>query len=345
MLSSWDVRDERGASYRSPRVSERVFLHGISAEAYGLGEHRRAQLAAPRVRHRGGGLTITSDSAGYSGLSADAHTEWLVGPGDDPFLTQSLQVHTVDLGPGGSNNGHGHQNEALYYVLDGRGYEIHDDARYDWEGGDAVVVHADSVHRHFNSDPDKPSHGVIFKAKALWMYLGLWQQGRSADFSAAGFGPRTDWSRLWTLGVGAKRKVVKHGSTRWQDTRDGRVRVITSAAQTDVRIATVDLVELEIPVGGRSAKHWHMADEVLYVESGRGDTLQWEVAAEIAERYYARIANEPGCWEFGPTDTIYVPQNTVHQHVNTGDEPLRMLSAQNRIFKVLGYDAVVYPDA
>ena len=87
-----------------------------------------------------------------------------------------------------------------------------------------------------------------------------------------------------------------------------------------------------------------MADEVLYVEAGRGDTLQWEVAAEIADRYYARIATEPGCWEFAKGDVVYVPQNTVHQHVNTGNEPLRLLSGQNRLFKLLGYDSVVYPE-
>jgi hypothetical protein len=32
----------------------------------------------------------------------------------------------------------------------------------------------------------------------------------------------------------------------------------------------------------------------------------------------------------------------VHQHVNDGDEPLLFLSAQNRVFKQLGYDNVVY---
>jgi hypothetical protein len=32
----------------------------------------------------------------------------------------------------------------------------------------------------------------------------------------------------------------------------------------------------------------------------------------------------------------------VHQYVNTGDEPLRILVAQNRLMKYLGYDTVVY---
>jgi len=325
-------------------MSERVFLRGISAETYGLAEHRARQHAAPRVRKAGTGTVLTHGMPGYSGLGASASAEWLVGPGDDPFLTQSLQVHTVDLAPGGKNEGHGHQNEALYYVFDGRGYEIHDGVRYDWEGGDAVVVHADSVHQHFNADAEHPARGIIFKAKALWMYLGLWQQGRSAELSTAGFGPRVDWSRLWTPGVQQKRKVVKEATTRWEDTRDGHLRVITSGRQADVRLGSVDLTELEVPVGGRTPRHWHMADEVLYVEAGRGDTLQWEVAAEIADRYYARIATEPGCWEFAKGDVVYVPQNTVHQHVNTGNEPLRLLSGQNRLFKLLGYDSVVYPE-
>lgn len=325
------------------KPKERVFLRGLSAETYGLGEQLRRQRAAPRVRHEGAGLVVAHGMAGYDGLSAKSSAEWLVGPGDDPFLTQSLQVHTVDLAPGGSNDGHGHQNEALYYVLEGRGYEIHDGARYDWEAGDAVVVHADSVHQHFNADPKRPVRGLIFKTKAAWCYLGLWQQGRSAPFEAeARYGPREDWSRLWTPGVAAKRKVVKVADTRWEDTRDGRVRVITSPAVADVRIASVDLYQQDIPPGGRSARHWHMADEVVFVESGSGTSVQWDVEAEIAERYYARVATEPTRWDFGARDVVYVPQNTVHEHVNTGGTPLRLLVAQSRLFKLLGYDAVAY---
>lgn len=121
------------------------------------------------------------------------------------------------------------------------------------------------------------------------------------------------------------------------------MRLITSGRQTDVRLSSVDLYEQEIPPGGRSARHRHMADEVAYVESGRGESLQSEVAAEIAERYHARIAREPGRWAYATGEVVYVPPNTVHQYVNTGPDPLRLLIAQNRLFKLLGYDAVVYP--
>jgi hypothetical protein len=35
-----------------------------------------------------------------------------------------------------------------------------------------------------------------------------------------------------------------------------------------------------------------------------------------------------------------VPQNTIVQHVAADGAPLRLLSAQNRVFKHLGYDNV-----
>ena len=320
----------------------RVFLRGMSSEHYGLREFRRAQLAAPRVR--GDDVVVDDAKVGHSGDSKDSRTWWRIGPGDDPFLTQNIQVHFVELPPGKSNHGHGHQNEAAFYILEGRGYEIHDDKRYDWEKGDLVIVHTDSVHRHFNASDTERAVAIVLKAKSTWMYFGLIQQGRSGPVEDEDrFGAREDWTRIWTPGVEQRKKVVKPADTVWETTRDGRVRVLASKERDDVRLFSVDVYEQLIPAGSRSAKHWHMADEVLYVISGSGYSLHWEVEAEIAERYYARVALEPTRHEFGPGDTLYIPQNTVHQHFSTsGHEPLVLLSAQNRLIKYLGYDQVVY---
>jgi quercetin dioxygenase-like cupin family protein len=318
----------------------RVFLRGWSSEQYGLDEVRRLQREAPRVRRAG---TVVDDaSVGHSGDSAQSKTWWMLGPGDDPFLTQTLQVHFVELDPGGSNRGHGHQNEASFYILEGRGYEIHDGVRYDWEKDDFVIVHADSVHRHYNASDKERALALVIKAKAAWMYLGLWQQGRGGPSDEARFGPPQAWDQLWTPGAKARRKVVKKGETRWETTRDGRVRVLSSPDRTDIRTFVVDAYEQEIAAGGRSATHWHMADEVCYVLAGKGHSLQWDVAADIGEKYQARVAKEPSRWEFAAGDVLYVPQNTVHQQVAEGSEPVRLLVAQNRLFKLLGYDSVVY---
>jgi quercetin dioxygenase-like cupin family protein len=319
----------------------RVFLRGMSSEQYGLKEFRREQLAAPRVRNDE--VIVDDASVGHSGDSKDSRTWWRIGPGDDPFLTQNIQVHFVEIPPGKSNHGHGHQNEAVFYILQGSGYEIHDDERYDWEQGDLVVVHTDSVHRHFN-DGNETAKALVMKAKSTWMYFGLIQQGRSGPIEREDeFGPREEWGAVWTPGVEQRKKVVKPPDTVWETTRDGKIRVLCSKDTPDVRVFSVDVFEQEIPPGSRSAKHVHMADEVFYVLEGSGHSLHWEVEAEIAERYYARVGREPTRHDFVEGDTLYVPQNTVHQHFNASeDEPLRLLSVQNRLIKYLGYDNVVY---
>jgi quercetin dioxygenase-like cupin family protein len=335
------VRSLPNSEEASMSKKSRVFLRGMSSEQYGLKEFRQAQLAAPRVRSD----EFVADDAkvGHSGDSQDSRTWWRIGPGDDPFLTQNLQVHFVEIPPGKSNHGHGHQNEAVFYILQGKGYEIHDDQRYDWEQGDLVVVHTDSVHRHFN-DGDETAKALVMKAKSTWMYFGLIQQGRSGPVERGDeLGPREEWGRVWTPGVSERKKVVKPADTVWETSRDGKVRVLCSKDTPDVRVFSVDVYEQEIPPGSRSAKHLHMADEVLYVLSGEGYSLHWEVESEIAEKYHARVAKEPTRHEFTQDDTLYVPQNTVHQHFNKSEtEPLRVLSVQNRLIKYLGYDNVVY---
>jgi oxalate decarboxylase/phosphoglucose isomerase-like protein (cupin superfamily) len=182
------------------------------------------------------------------------------------------------------------------------------------------------------------------KAKSTWMYFGLIQQGRSGPVeNEEQYGPREDWSEIWTDGVLEKKKVLKPDDAVWETTRDGKIRVRCSKDTPEARVFSVDIFEQEVPAGSRSGKHWHMADEVFYVLSGSGYSLHWDVEAEIAERYYARVAKEPQRFDFKADDTIYVPQNTVHQLFNASeDEPLVLVSAQNRLIKYLGYDKVVH---
>src|SRR2546428_12869038 len=171
----------------------RVFLRGVTSEQYGLGDQRRRQLGARRVRRAG---TVVDDaSVGHSGDSDEglSKTWWMLGPGDDPFLAQTLHVHFVELKPGGTNHGHGHQNEAHFYILEGKGYEIHDGKRYEWEKDDLVIVHTDSKHKHHNRSTTERALALVIKAKTSWMVLGLLQQGRSAPVAdGGGFGPRQE---------------------------------------------------------------------------------------------------------------------------------------------------------
>lgn len=323
-------------------MAERVFLRGMTSATYTLGEFREKQLAARRVR--GNDVVVADMSVGYGDIGKDTHNWWRVGPGDEEFLTQTLQVHFVELPPVTSNNGHGHQNEAVFYILEGRGYEIHDDKRYDWSKGDLVFVHTDSVHQHFNPYSER-AVALVTKAKSAWMYLGLVQQGNKSQIEdPSEFGERIEWGQIWTKGVESRKKVVHPEDSEWEDTPLGRVKVLAAPDKNDLRDFSVDVFELEIPGGGRSGRRWQMADEILYVISGSGYSLHWEVGADIAERYYARVANEPTRHEIKEGDVLYVPQNTVAQHFANDGSPLHMLSAQNRIFKMLGYDNVAFLD-
>jgi len=318
----------------------RVFVRGLTSETYGLGEFRANQLAATRVRDDA--IVVDDGKVAHSADSDQSRTWWRIGPGDQEFLTQTLQVHFVELPPQSSNHGHGHQNEATFYILEGAGYEIHDGQRYDWKAGDLVFVHTDSVHQHFNPYDEK-AVALVMKAKCTWMFMGLLQQGRSGPLEREEqFGPREDWSAIWTKGVADRKKVVTPDDTHWQFTPMGHVRVLNSMHRDDLRQFSIDVFELAIPAGGQSGKYWKMADEVFYVLDGEGYSLHWEVEAEIAEKYYARIAKEPTRHAISKGDTLYVPQNTVVQHFAADGSPLRLLSAQNRIFKLLGYDNVHY---
>ena len=319
----------------------RVFVRGIDSQTYGLSHFRREQLAAPRVRDDSV-VVDTGDSAAHSGDSDKSRTWWRLGPGDDPFLTQTIQVHFVELPPESSNRGHGHQNEAAFYILEGAGYEIHDGLRYDWKKGDLVFVHTDSVHRHFNPYGETATC-LVMKAKSTWMFMGLIQQGRGGPIARPDeFGEREDWSRIWTPGVLDRKKVVTPDDGVWEDTPLGHVRVMNSVAQTDHRQFSIDVYEQTIPAGGRSGRYWKMADEVIYVLDGDGYSLHWEVEAEIADKYYAHVAKEPSRHEIRKGDVLYIPQNTVAQHFAADGEPLHLLAAQNRVFKHLGYDRTHY---
>lgn len=318
----------------------RTFVRGLDSATYGLNEFRQKQLSYDRVRND---EYVTDDAkVGHSGDSAESKTWWRIGPGDEEFLTQTIHVHFVELPPRSSNHGHGHQNEAAFYILEGKGYEIHDDQRYDWKKDDLVYVHTDSVHRHFNPYDEK-AVALVVKAKSTWMFMGLIQQGRSGPIDRPDeFGPREEWGHVWTPGVKDRKKVVGVEDTTWEVTQLGNQRIIAAPEKTDGRIHSTDSYELKIDAGSRSGRYWKMADEVFYALEGDGHFLMWEVEAEIAEKYYARIALEPKRYDFTQGDTIYVPQNHVVQIFANDGSTVRLFQSQNRLFRTLGYDNIHY---
>jgi gentisate 1,2-dioxygenase len=88
-------------------------------------------------------------------------------------VTQSIETHIEVYAPGAYGQKHGHLNSACFYVLKGRGHDIHDGRRIDWKAGDVMFVENGCVHQHFNDDPDEEAILLVFKAKPLFLFMHL----------------------------------------------------------------------------------------------------------------------------------------------------------------------------
>ena len=107
----------------------------------------------------------------------------------------NTRMETVDaymqiIPPGSKSGKHRHLAEECLYVLEGRGYDLHQDCdveitdtyhwtpqaevkRYEWEAGDVIYIPPNTIHQHFNADPDKPARALVLKTKPMYMFMNM----------------------------------------------------------------------------------------------------------------------------------------------------------------------------
>ncbi len=105
-----------------------------------------------------------------------------------------LPVESVDsymqfIPPGSRSGKHRHMSEEFIFVLEGRGYDLHWDvdfelsdkyywkvaeepSRWEWEQGDSVYIPPNTIHQHFNMDPDHPVRFISATSRAV-RYMGF----------------------------------------------------------------------------------------------------------------------------------------------------------------------------
>jgi quercetin dioxygenase-like cupin family protein len=88
-------------------------------------------------------------------------------------VAQSIETHIDVYAPGGHGQKHGHMNSAVFFVLKGKGHDVHDGKTIPWEAGDAMIVENGCVHQHFSDDPDDECIVLIMKAKPLFLFMHL----------------------------------------------------------------------------------------------------------------------------------------------------------------------------
>jgi quercetin dioxygenase-like cupin family protein len=132
-------------------------------------------------------------------------------------------------------------------------------------------------------------------------------------------------------------EVVRAKDMPWENSRHGRLKHVAND-QTNARIKTLDIYIQEIPPGGHSGKHRHMAEEYIFVLEGRGYDLHWDVNPRLEEKYHWDVEKEPKRFEWEAGDVICIPVNTIHQHFNSDPyKPARFISGSNRIYKHMGF--------
>jgi quercetin dioxygenase-like cupin family protein len=106
----------------------------------------------------------------------------------------NTRMETVDaymqiIPPGSKSGKHRHLAEECLYVLEGSGYDLHQDCdveitdtyhwkpqdevkRFEWKAGDVIYIPPNTIHQHFNANPDKPVR-LISAINRIYKYCGL----------------------------------------------------------------------------------------------------------------------------------------------------------------------------
>ena len=102
---------------------------------------------------------------------------------------ESVDAYMQLIPPGSHSGKHRHLAEECLYVLEGRGYDLHQDCdveitdtyhwkaqdevkRYEWEAGDVIYIPPNTIHQHFNADPDRPVR-LISAINRIYQKFGL----------------------------------------------------------------------------------------------------------------------------------------------------------------------------
>jgi quercetin dioxygenase-like cupin family protein len=177
---------ERATEEETRLERKRVFVREVSGE-YNLSHELKRLRSLPRVR-KGKELEFHGGPQQFNRGYLEPHHG----------LGQTLHIHLEEFAPGGRSQKHGHVNEAVFYILDGEGAEIHDGIRYEWEAGDAAIVHNNCVHQHFNRSETKPARALVMKTKPMYIFMNmLFQKNiekspKEQTPNGIGFEPRED---------------------------------------------------------------------------------------------------------------------------------------------------------
>lgn len=86
--------------------------------------------------------------------------------------SRTIEMWVAELRPGKNTRLHKHHNEALIYVIKGKGHSIVQGRRVEWEEGDILYIPPFNWHIHYNDGEDSVRYLAVTNKKLLDI-LGL----------------------------------------------------------------------------------------------------------------------------------------------------------------------------
>jgi mannose-6-phosphate isomerase-like protein (cupin superfamily) len=132
--------------------------------------------------------------------------------------------------------------------------------------------------------------------------------------------------------------IVPAADQPFERSPDGLIKHLVNG-RMNTRECCIDAYMQFLPQGGRSGRHRHMWEEVLFVAEGSGYDLHWDLKFDCVDRYDWDWESEAKRFDWQRGDFIYVPPFTIHQHFNAAaDGEARLIVISNRIVKAMGFD-------
>jgi quercetin dioxygenase-like cupin family protein len=268
----------------------------------------------------------------------DYRTGLLIAP-ELGFRTWGTESLISEIPPGCHTGKHKHGEESIH-IIEGSGFSIIDEVRYDWQKGSTIVVPFGSVHQHFNTGettaryfsamsvhlehfcglhrhtqleekgrithlPNVPSSPNNFDSRGRRVVLPLADADvRIGGEAAEGAVPQIEPGKPLVLGTldGMESIGTAHKAKLVQFMRIGKERGGFKALETEISGILCD------PPHEYGGTHAHM-EAHLYVLDGVGHSVVDGVSIP---------------WKKGTAFHVPGPQ-TVHQHINDGDTESSML--------------------
>ncbi|MDB5793706.1 MAG: hypothetical protein JWR25_85 [Noviherbaspirillum sp.] len=261
---------------------------------------------------------------------------------------------------------HRHQGGILIYVIEGEGRTEVEGEILEWQAGDLLLLPIRPkgvAHQHWNKDTSKSCRWVAFIHTAVRDYTAnhIEQLAKTPDGAAGSGGLTTSQGKVrvgWKAKVSgdqvslvthpdelaevnmfdkliqmrdlarAREKqatwLIRGAELPWELNAHGKMQwflhpcIAYSAVQTNI------FYRQEIPVGSRSGVQHHGGDAVFFILKGQG---------------YTELDGVRYNWESDDVMTLPLrPEGSTYRHVNTGNEPVLLISVEPNMVHAVGLD-------